>query len=111
MTAQKLRRTEQHEVTPGCGHQHCHIHEVDEDDRGAYLACGECGHVYLTARSLRKAYRRVVWQMMRSRPDSTAERRPWFSDEWQTGIIRHLWMLATVRASRLTFCQECIHDF
>lgn len=35
---------------------HCHWHDVDEPDAGAYKACLECGHVYLTRQALRDAW-------------------------------------------------------
>lgn len=80
---------------------HCHWHNVDEPGPG-YIGCGECGHLYRTAGQLRRAYRRVIWQMWRYDAQPGA-RLPWL---WRT-----LWRAATVRARRISFCQECIHDF
>ena len=109
MTAQKLRRTERHEYEPGCGHQHCHIHDVDEDDRGAYIACGECGHVYLTARSLRQAYRRMLREITKQprMEGGYVLSLPLRMHSW----YRRGWSRLTLRASRIYWCPECAHDF
>lgn len=86
-------KPEQHEVTAACQEDHCHSCQVDEPGTG-YILCGECGHLYRTARDLRRAYRRIVWEFWRE------------DHHWRT-----LWKILTVRASRIYFCQECIHDF
>lgn len=83
----------QHEPTDACLPDHCHWHNVDEPGDG-YILCPECGHLYRTARELRRAYRRQVL-------------RPGFS----VPLLWRLWRALTIRASRITFCQECIHDF
>lgn len=84
-----------HTPTGACLPVHCHVHHVDEPDAGAYRVCGECGHVYATARDLRRAYRRAV---LRHIPGGVRRWRLW-------------WRAATVRASRVSFCQHCAHDF
>lgn len=83
-----------HEPTAACDAVHCYSHHVDEPGPG-YIVCGECGHLYRTARELRRAYRRASLAI----PDYDVPR-------W-----RILWRAWTIRASSIFFCQECIHDF
>lgn len=83
----------EHEPTDACLGVHCHWHNVDEPGTG-YIICGECGHLYRTARDLRRAWRREVL-------------RPGF----HVPLWRRLWRAATIRARKIYFCQECIHDF
>lgn len=83
-----------HEATDACIADHCHWHDVDEPGSG-YILCGECGHLYRTARELRRAYRRAV--MTRRR----------FGVSWWFCLLHAV----TVRAGRVSFCQHCIHDF
>lgn len=88
------RTQEQHEPSFLCVDYHCYSHGVDEPGEG-YIGCYECGHLYRTARDLRRAYRRQVM------------RGPMFGmSKW-----RCRWRALTVRASKIYFCQECIHDF
>lgn len=82
-----------HVPTDACLPDHCYFHNVDEPG-GGYVLCGECGHLYRTPRELRSAYRRVVWGFWRE------------DHHW-----RSLWRFLTIRASRIYFCQYCIHDF
>lgn len=89
--------TTPHDGTQDCRDVHCWSCGVDESSDGAYQVCIECGHVYRTARSLRKEYRRVTWGYRNLEP-----RIP----RW-----RILWTMVTVRASSITFCQHCVHDF
>lgn len=92
-----FERTQQHAPTPSCDLVHCYSHNVDEwPEFGTwpYVTCGECGHVYLKARDLRKAYRREVMNL----PSG-------FSWWWA------VWRALTIRTSKIYFCQECIHDF
>lgn len=86
----------EHEATDACAPDHCHWHSVDEPGTG-YILCGECGHLYRTASELRRAYRREVMRGPRyfSGP-------PWWCRAWRA---------LTIRASKIYFCQECIHDF
>lgn len=84
----------QHEPTDACLGIHCHWHGVDEPGTG-YIGCPECGHLYRTAGELRRAYRRQVLSMPR----------------YDVPRWRIRWAALTVRASRIGFCQECIHDF
>lgn len=104
-----------HEVGTEMCAPNLHCFSCQRDEEGpAYIACGECGHLYPSARSLRRAYRRVhnqilrhdwraaPWLPQRSGPvfvDSRIERIwPWFLSRF-------------VRAASISFCQECIHDF
>jgi hypothetical protein len=62
--------------------------------------CLECGQVYPTARSLRKAYRQQFWSA--TGLSTYHPRMP---------LVRRLWRVVTIRAKRIYFCQECTHDF
>lgn len=64
-----------------------------------YRICGECGHVYPTGGSLKRAYRRELWSGWRT----AYQPRP--------ALWWVLWRLLTIRASAIFFCQACIHDF
>lgn len=93
-----------HEPTDECDAVHCYEHMVDESGTG-YICCGECGHLYQTAGDLRRRYRTVVWDMWRRQPRI-------FRSEWTgPGLFGILFMMATVRAKKIYFCQYCIHDF
>jgi hypothetical protein len=87
-----------HEPTKACVLVHCHWHDVDEPGPG-YLRCFECGHLYRTKGELRRRYRQ---ELRNAYHDGPLERWDW---------LRLRWWLLTVRASRVTFCQECSHDF
>lgn len=82
-----------HDPTEECFTQHCHIHHIDEDDKGAHRVCGECFHVYRTARELRREERRAWWQI-------AAGERWW----------RRFRRVVAVRASRTFTCPHCSHD-
>ena len=78
---------------------HCWWHEVDEVGDG-YIRCGECGHLYLTKRALRRAYRAVLWSMIR--------------DAWkriQLVPLELVWNMLTRKTKDIYFCQLCTHDF
>jgi len=86
-----------HEPSDNCISFHCYIHGLDEGvDEPMYIACDECGHVYRTARALRKAYREASRRAQKHFP---------------VPLLPHLWRLATVRASRISFCQYCNSEF
>jgi hypothetical protein len=93
-----------HDPTDACSPHHCRSHNIDEPVVGMrYILCGECGHLYPTAGSLRRAYRR------RLRQDPP---RPHLRDNaYNYGLYHWLRLYLSVRASRITFCQECSHDF
>jgi hypothetical protein len=84
-----------HEVTDDCRRWHCHTHQVDEVDTDFWTGCYECGHIYLTARELRRAYR----AQMLSLPRCDVPR-------W-----RVVWNAWTVRTSKIYSCPHCTHDF
>lgn len=90
--------TTPHEMTEACEPLHCWIHHIDEPGDGAYRICGECFHAYPTARAMRRDYRHASRQAEFHLPSGTS----WW---------RRAWRLATVRASRITFCQHCTHSF
>jgi len=62
--------------------------------------CYECEHEYPTARSLRRAYRRQFWRATGS--TVYLPRMPW---------PQRLWRVVAIRAKRIYFRQECVHDF
>lgn len=87
----------QHEPAEACDGTHCHWHHVDEPAiEPFYIWCGECGHVYRSARELRREYRRQFWGISRR-----------FGDP----LWLRLWRVLSIRASKIYFCQFCIHDF
>jgi hypothetical protein len=93
-----------HQVTDACAGMHCETHQVDEIVAGSgYLTCGECYHLYPSPGSLRRAYRR------RLRQDPPRPRL--FANEFNYGLLGWLKLYLFVRADRITFCQECSHDF
>lgn len=88
-----------HEETDDCQGIHCHFHHLDEDGSG-YLRCFECGHLYSDKGALVRAYRAVLWSMVK---DGVKRYR---KVEW-----RLLWNILTRRAEDIDFCQFCVHDF
>lgn len=94
---------DQHEPTAACNDTHCYSCHVDEQGTG-YIRCLECGHIYRTARELRRLYRRELIRLHRRRSPS-----PFDFPEPSTRQV--IWMALTARASNITFCQHCIHDF
>lgn len=68
----------------------CHVHhQLHRIPKRLYLVCFECGHPW-TKRSLRRAYRKIMWEMDGVRG-------------WARGLFR--------RARDVYSCPECIHDF
>jgi hypothetical protein len=107
------RLSQPHEVTADCAHLHCYSHDVDELRIGQpYIVCGECFHVYATAGALRRAYRRVMFEIAHG---EITNRYSAFAGEALRARLsvaaRVLWQAATVRASKVSFCQHCTHDF
>ena len=99
-----------HAATPQCFPYHCFSCDLDEYAEAGeyYLCCGECGHVYRTARELRREYRRKFWQIQRS----YSRFRPWvFGNEFTPSNLEVLWRMLTVRVKDIYFCQKCIHNF
>lgn len=95
---------------------HCHSCNVDEPGGPAFEWCLECGHVYRTARDLRRAYRRAWTQLTFNRPKGVGQFDDLFAPAVSGfGSRRHeLWgwlRSRFVRAKDITFCQECTHDF
>lgn len=88
---------------------HCYGCHLDHDpDMPAWLWCLECGHAYRRPRDLRKAYRREMWQLLREHSSDA----PWLvSNDWYPSMAWHVWRIVTARASKIYFCQECLHDF
>lgn len=92
------RATIWHEFSTDCWEVHCVMHGLDEVGSG-YRRCGECGHLYDSARELRRLYRRGYWEALHS---------GWVAKPFN---VKRLWHLVTIRASRIAFCQLCMHDF
>lgn len=88
-----------HQVTDACADVHCYAHGVDEPQTG-WLVCGECGHVFPSAGALRRDYRREYWRI--ASMEGVSPPIP---------LWRRIRTAATVRASRVTFCPHCLHDF
>lgn len=124
---------EAHSAEMQCEEIHCYSHHRDEPGR-YWLRCFECGHHYATPGELRRAYRREAWSVWQSTRKLAREpvgghgglpsftlsadggelvAGPPLKIEWSKppGRLRVLWRLATIRASKIYFCQECIHDF
>lgn len=99
------RRVVPHQPADECGGDHCYAHNVDEPAANAHTVCGECFHVFPTARALRRDHRRVLWQMRPLRGPL-----PWHSTPWQQSLWRYLYRLATVRTSQIWVCPHCAHD-
>jgi len=98
---------DQHEPTRSCADMHCYSCMVDEPGTG-YIVCGECGHVFRTARELRRLHRRGLWKAHRS-IDGVIAGVP--VDMPAVPLWRVAWRLAMVRAKNIYFCPHCIHDF
>lgn len=115
-----------HEPTDRCSNLHCHSHNVDEPGRG-YIICTECGHLYPTRWHL--WWRRVRemaptlwgdrpsrWRHLRAHHLPAIELaslgllgpiKPPTWPDWFWNLLR----LPFRRPSRISFCQECSHDF
>ena len=107
----ELRRLLQpHEPDQLCHPDHCYICHIDEPGEG-YIRCFECKHLYKTKRDLRKAYRRELIGGMKFSRKFGIKTPFWRSTSFSPSRVRVWWMLLTVRASKITFCQHCVHDF
>jgi hypothetical protein len=95
-----------HEPTQACAREHCYSHNVDEPTpERYYLACGECMHLFPTARSLRRADRRLRAGFLVD----------WTWPRWQRALAWPPAYLAQLlfgfrRASRIWVCPFCAHD-
>ena len=100
-----------HEPDLDCFQDHCFSCGVDEycdSHLGHYIRCRECGHIYRTAKELRREYRRMSWENHRGYIRSS----PWiFSNQFTPSTLSVLWRTLTIRAKNIYFCQKCIHDF
>lgn len=103
----QLRHRKQHEETDDCFNWHCVIHGVDEGrfGEGGYLRCGECGHLYASAGALKRAYRRVLWSMIK---DGGWR---WVRTPFNPGLWDLVRGFLFRRVKDIYFCQFCIHDF
>lgn len=70
----------------------CWHHHLGEYARGAWLVCGECGHVYLRPGDLSREWRRALRRM----------------EGWRFMLHPARYFR---RARRIGFCQHCVHDF
>lgn len=103
---------DQHEPTDACIGVHCHSHGIDEAGDG-YIGCYECGHLYRTAGELRRAYRRKAAEIALSdlRNPHHWARTVGTPLATRLAAVASLVRLPFIRAGRIGFCQECIHDF
>jgi hypothetical protein len=121
-----MNTTTKHEPTEVCSDVHCHSCHVDEPDVGAFIYCYECGHVYQTRWALKRAYLREALPMywhdaFGPRPTGGITLHhsggddiflPFTPPRFYRPIAA--WLLVRSlfrRPSRISFCQECIHDF
>jgi hypothetical protein len=81
----------------------CWFHGEEPIPSNVYRRCFECGHVW-TKRTLKRAYRKALWELSKGDP-------LFLGDGFRSSRVRTWWRLATVRASTIYFCQECIHDW
>lgn len=118
---------DEHGPTLTCAGEHCAWHNVDEPNPpgGGYISCPECWHLYPTARALRKAYRRQAFKIFWDDLWGGGPRLPGRDDPiWndspdgvrpprfpRTRLVWAILRLPFVRASKITFCQYCVHDF
>jgi hypothetical protein len=117
-------RRDEHDVSEQCKSMHCECHHVDEPEPG-YLACGECLHLYRTARALRRAYRRkafkIFWEDLRGRGPKLPDRDdPIWNDAPddmkpprfpKLQLIRSMIKLLWIKADKIYSCPCCSHDF
>jgi hypothetical protein len=95
----------QHEATDDCWRWHCYSHQVDEVRIGTpYILCQECGHVFQSARALRKARRAtmrgIYYTGLR---DARTWRELWLETR---GVVS----LYARRAKHIHVCPHCAHD-
>lgn len=117
----RQRQEIEHEPDDSCAGEggssaHCWAHNVDEyvGTGPVYQACIECGHLYRSKRELRRAYLRVHWQFFTAawRDRHMRESYPTELRDPPLAELAHwVWRALTVRASKIYFCQHCIHDF
>lgn len=114
-------RVDKHEpgtgfCTPGW---HCHIHHVDEWVARSYIACFECGHLYPTARSLRRVYHAEHWRIFKREwkspllPPNVPGFFEWTWREHHPRVAAVMMFLGAlfIRARKIHFCQFCLHDW
>lgn len=101
-----------HEVATELCRPDLHCFSCQRDEEGpAYIACGECMHLYPSARSLRTAYRRGFTDLLRNNWTGA----PWFaSNAFRDSRLSLLWIWLRCRLARaksIAFCPLCLHDF
>lgn len=100
-----------HELDEECNGDHCYICDVDEPGTG-YRRCFECNHLYRSRRDLRHAYRQhLIGGMLFSRNKLGIPTPFWRSNSFGPSTVRTWWMMITIRAEKIHFCQHCTHDF
>lgn len=88
-----------HAATDDCCRWHCYVHGVEEYDPKPYLICGECYHVFPTARALRRVYLHG-WVEVDRRFVRSRWRRAFYR-------LRH----SLTRTKSIGFCPCCSHSF
>lgn len=104
-----MSRGEVHDPTPECAISHCYWCDVDEPlNESVYMWCFECGHVYQTARVLRRLFRRnVILESFQ-----TFRQMPWLlPTQFSPSRVQVLWHAVKLRAKNIRFCPLCSHDF
>lgn len=102
-----------HEVGVEICAPNLHCFSCQRDEEGPhYIACGECFHLYPSARSLRIAYRRGFTDLLRNSWTGA----PWFAAKSPLADSRLslLWIWLRCRFARsksIAFCPLCLHDF
>lgn len=104
-----IRLLQPHDPSEDCRH-HCFVCQVDEPGSG-YIRCFECNHLYTSRRKLRQAFRSELIRGAQFSRQIGIKEPFWRSNGFTHSTVRYWWMLLTVRASRLGFCQHCGHDF
>lgn len=98
------RISSMHAVTEHCKEVHCHFHERDEPGSG-WQICGECGHLFQTADDLVREFRKMIWAGIKF------DGIRWRSDGFSVSTWSQLKTMWKVKASSITFCPFCAHDW
>lgn len=88
-----------HEVSADCELVHCFTHQIDEIEPpdGGYIVCGECFHVFNTARDLIEEFIRMTQDL---KDQSVLD---------FTGTARY--DIPVPPVEMIFFCPFCAHDF
>ena len=87
------RFTDPHEPSRSCRGEDCYSHGVDEQQPAGGLACGECGHVFVTPAALLADHAAAIGRLNARLPDG--------------GEL----VVAETDPAKITICPHCSHDF